>query len=103
MTPFMSGLCPRGGGGRCDHVSVLTLWGNHDRLLPPCFGEQRVLESVTSSDFQKNLEFLHTDEIIRWHNYAGSFVHRGSSDRKVIYGIRQGQVENQEDASFSVS
>lgn len=102
MTPFMSELCP-GGGGRCNHVSVLPLWGNRDRLLLPCFGEQRVLESMASSDFQKNLEFLHTDEIIRWYNYAGSFVHRESSDRKVTYGIRQGQVENQEDTSFSVS
>ena len=45
--------------------------------------------------FQKNLEFLHTDEIIRWYNYAGFFTDEGSSNRKVKYG-REGQVENQE-------
>lgn len=54
------------------------------------------------SYFQKNTEFLHTDEIISWCNYEESFADGGSSNKKVKYG-RQGHMENQEDTSVFLS
>ena len=84
----MRKLCPGGGSG-CNNVSFCPPHPQGQSLQNVtlhCLGEQGVLEFMVFSYFQKNLEFLHTDEIIRWFNYAESFADGGSSSRKVKYG-----------------
>lgn len=59
---------PNGGGSTWNNVSFLPPRGHRDTISPLCFGEQWVLKSMVFSCFQKNLEFLHMHEIIRWYD-----------------------------------
>lgn len=84
------------GGGGYNNVSVLPLSPRQSKQnLTTLFLGIANPRIYVFLYFQKNLEFLHTDEIIRWYNYAEFFTDGGSSNRKVKYG-REGQVENQE-------